>query len=95
MAFPFKQRHVKLLLFHILTHRDIGVMVKLYPNMSPVLLHNSQLDHKRVRMLSNLNAQECNASNHDYLLENNMVFLFDFRLNIPVPLVLKLDSRSK
>uniref|UniRef100_A0A3Q3BFP4 Polynucleotide phosphorylase 1 n=1 Tax=Kryptolebias marmoratus TaxID=37003 RepID=A0A3Q3BFP4_KRYMA len=26
--------------------RDIGVMVKLYPNMSPVLLHNSQLDHK-------------------------------------------------
>lgn len=30
------------------TYRDIGVMVKLYPNMSPVLLHNSQLDHKRV-----------------------------------------------
>lgn len=29
--------------------RDIGVMVKLYPNMSAVLLHNSQLDHKRVR----------------------------------------------
>ncbi len=28
--------------------RDIGVMVKLYPNMSAVLLHNSQLDHKRV-----------------------------------------------
>uniref|UniRef100_A0A667ZK37 Polynucleotide phosphorylase 1 n=1 Tax=Myripristis murdjan TaxID=586833 RepID=A0A667ZK37_9TELE len=27
--------------------RDIGIMVKLYPNMSPVLLHNSQLDHKR------------------------------------------------
>ncbi|KAG7283163.1 hypothetical protein CRUP_000525 [Coryphaenoides rupestris] len=27
--------------------RDIGVMVKLYPNMSAVLLHNSQLDHKR------------------------------------------------
>ena len=23
-------------------------MVKLYPNMSAVLLHNSQLDHKRV-----------------------------------------------
>lgn len=31
--------------------RDIGVMVKLYPNMSPVLLHNSQLDHKRVRQV--------------------------------------------
>ncbi|XP_037542802.1 polyribonucleotide nucleotidyltransferase 1, mitochondrial [Nematolebias whitei] len=29
--------------------RDFGVMVKLYPNMSPVLLHNSQLDHKRIR----------------------------------------------
>ncbi|XP_078129430.1 polyribonucleotide nucleotidyltransferase 1, mitochondrial [Sander vitreus] len=29
--------------------RDIGVMVKLYPNMSAVLLHNSQLDHKRVK----------------------------------------------
>uniref|UniRef100_A0A3B4EPY2 Polyribonucleotide nucleotidyltransferase 1, mitochondrial n=1 Tax=Pundamilia nyererei TaxID=303518 RepID=A0A3B4EPY2_9CICH len=29
--------------------RDIGVMVKLYPNMTPVLLHNSQLDHKRVK----------------------------------------------
>ncbi|KAF4105364.1 polyribonucleotide nucleotidyltransferase 1, mitochondrial [Onychostoma macrolepis] len=29
--------------------RDIGVMVKLYPNMSAVLLHNSQLDHKRIR----------------------------------------------
>lgn len=29
--------------------RDIGVMVKLYPNMSPVLLHNSQLDHKRIK----------------------------------------------
>ncbi|KAG2467290.1 PNPT1 nucleotidyltransferase, partial [Polypterus senegalus] len=28
--------------------RDIGVMVKIYPNMSPVLLHNTQLDHKRV-----------------------------------------------
>ncbi|XP_028324212.1 polyribonucleotide nucleotidyltransferase 1, mitochondrial [Gouania willdenowi] len=28
--------------------RDIGVMVKLYPNMSAVLLHNSQLDHKRI-----------------------------------------------
>uniref|UniRef100_A0A8C2H2G4 Polyribonucleotide nucleotidyltransferase 1, mitochondrial n=1 Tax=Cyprinus carpio TaxID=7962 RepID=A0A8C2H2G4_CYPCA len=29
--------------------RDIGVMVKLYPNMSAVLLHNSQLDHKRIK----------------------------------------------
>ncbi|KAJ3610713.1 hypothetical protein NHX12_022805 [Muraenolepis orangiensis] len=31
----------------IIEIRDIGVMVKLYPNMSAVLLHNSQLDHKR------------------------------------------------
>ncbi|XP_036439038.1 polyribonucleotide nucleotidyltransferase 1, mitochondrial [Colossoma macropomum] len=29
--------------------RDVGVMVKLYPNMTPVLLHNSQLDHKRIK----------------------------------------------
>uniref|UniRef100_A0A8D3CKW3 Polyribonucleotide nucleotidyltransferase 1, mitochondrial n=1 Tax=Scophthalmus maximus TaxID=52904 RepID=A0A8D3CKW3_SCOMX len=29
--------------------RDTGVMVKLYPNMSAVLLHNSQLDHKRIK----------------------------------------------
>ncbi|KAJ8013883.1 hypothetical protein DPEC_G00034420 [Dallia pectoralis] len=29
--------------------RDMGVMVKLYPNMSAVLLHNSQLDHKRIK----------------------------------------------
>uniref|UniRef100_A0A670I5Z0 Polynucleotide phosphorylase 1 n=1 Tax=Podarcis muralis TaxID=64176 RepID=A0A670I5Z0_PODMU len=27
--------------------RDIGVMVKLYPNMTPVLLHNSQLDQRK------------------------------------------------
>lgn len=33
----------------IIEIRDIGVMVKLYPNMSAVLLHNSQLDHKRIR----------------------------------------------
>ncbi|XP_069090465.1 polyribonucleotide nucleotidyltransferase 1, mitochondrial [Pleurodeles waltl] len=29
--------------------RDIGVMLKLYPNMTPVLLHNSQLDHRRIK----------------------------------------------
>ncbi|XP_068088525.1 polyribonucleotide nucleotidyltransferase 1, mitochondrial isoform X1 [Hyperolius riggenbachi] len=29
--------------------REIGVMVKLYPNMTPVLLHNSQLDHRKIR----------------------------------------------
>uniref|UniRef100_A0A672GF10 polyribonucleotide nucleotidyltransferase n=1 Tax=Salarias fasciatus TaxID=181472 RepID=A0A672GF10_SALFA len=33
----------------LLVFRDIGVMVKLYPNMSAVLLHNSQLDHKRIK----------------------------------------------
>uniref|UniRef100_A0A673B8Q0 polyribonucleotide nucleotidyltransferase n=1 Tax=Sphaeramia orbicularis TaxID=375764 RepID=A0A673B8Q0_9TELE len=33
----------------LLCCRDIGVMVKLYPNMSAVLLHNSQLDHKRIK----------------------------------------------
>ncbi|KAL8185102.1 UNVERIFIED_CONTAM: Polyribonucleotide nucleotidyltransferase 1, mitochondrial [Gekko kuhli] len=29
--------------------RDIGVMVKLYPNMTPVLLHNSQLDQRKIK----------------------------------------------
>ncbi|XP_051866981.1 polyribonucleotide nucleotidyltransferase 1, mitochondrial [Pristis pectinata] len=29
--------------------RDIGVMVKLYPNMTPVLLHNSQLDLRKIK----------------------------------------------
>ncbi|XP_067900995.1 polyribonucleotide nucleotidyltransferase 1, mitochondrial isoform X2 [Heterodontus francisci] len=29
--------------------RDFGVMVKLYPNMTAVLLHNSQLDHRRIK----------------------------------------------
>ncbi|XP_049927544.1 polyribonucleotide nucleotidyltransferase 1, mitochondrial [Epinephelus moara] len=33
----------------IIEIRDIGVMVKLYPTMSAVLLHNSQLDHKRIK----------------------------------------------
>ncbi|TRY74143.1 hypothetical protein DNTS_026686 [Danionella cerebrum] len=28
--------------------RDNGVLVKLYTNMTPVLLHNSQLDHRRI-----------------------------------------------
>ncbi|XP_077991043.1 polyribonucleotide nucleotidyltransferase 1, mitochondrial-like [Glandiceps talaboti] len=28
--------------------RDVGIMVKLYPNMTPALLHNSQLDVRRV-----------------------------------------------
>ncbi|XP_012873464.1 PREDICTED: polyribonucleotide nucleotidyltransferase 1, mitochondrial [Dipodomys ordii] len=29
--------------------RDIGVMVKLYPNMTAVLLHNSQLDQRKIK----------------------------------------------
>jgi polyribonucleotide nucleotidyltransferase len=28
--------------------RDIGVMVTLYPTMTPALLHNSQLDQRKV-----------------------------------------------
>lgn len=28
--------------------RDIGVMVTLYPTMNPALLHNSQLDQRKV-----------------------------------------------
>lgn len=42
----------------IIEIRDIGVMVKLYPNMSAVLLHNSQLDHKRIRHPSALGLEE-------------------------------------
>ena len=30
--------------------RDIGVMVSLYPSMPPALLHNSQLDQRKVRL---------------------------------------------
>ncbi|PKU40923.1 polyribonucleotide nucleotidyltransferase mitochondrial [Limosa lapponica baueri] len=29
--------------------RESGVMVKLYPNMTPVLLHNSQLDQRKIK----------------------------------------------
>ncbi|NXJ13030.1 PNPT1 nucleotidyltransferase, partial [Odontophorus gujanensis] len=29
--------------------RDSGVMVKLYPNMTPALLHNSQLDQRKIK----------------------------------------------
>ncbi|XP_018432129.1 PREDICTED: polyribonucleotide nucleotidyltransferase 1, mitochondrial [Nanorana parkeri] len=34
--------------------RDVGVMVKLYQNMTPVLLHNSQLDNRKIRHASAL-----------------------------------------
>lgn len=30
--------------------RDIGVMVTLYPGMPPALLHNSQLDQRKVNI---------------------------------------------
>lgn len=35
--------------------KDIGVMVKLYPSMPPALLHNSQLDQRKVAHPSALN----------------------------------------
>uniref|UniRef100_A0A8C4QJW0 polyribonucleotide nucleotidyltransferase n=1 Tax=Eptatretus burgeri TaxID=7764 RepID=A0A8C4QJW0_EPTBU len=37
--------------------RDVGVMVKLYPNMTPVLLHNLQIDQRRVLHPSALGLQ--------------------------------------
>ncbi|XP_049782136.1 polyribonucleotide nucleotidyltransferase 1, mitochondrial [Schistocerca cancellata] len=37
--------------------RDIGVMVQLYPNMTPALLHNSQLDQRKVNHPSALGLQ--------------------------------------
>jgi polyribonucleotide nucleotidyltransferase len=33
---------------NIVEIRDIGVMVTLYPGMPPALLHNSQLDQRKV-----------------------------------------------
>ncbi|XP_058790116.1 polyribonucleotide nucleotidyltransferase 1, mitochondrial [Phymastichus coffea] len=37
--------------------RDVGVMVILYPNMPPALLHNSQLDQRQVTHASALNME--------------------------------------
>uniref|UniRef100_A0A670YR40 polyribonucleotide nucleotidyltransferase n=1 Tax=Pseudonaja textilis TaxID=8673 RepID=A0A670YR40_PSETE len=37
--------------------RDAGVMVKLYPNMTPVLLHNSQLDQRKIKHPSAIGLQ--------------------------------------
>lgn len=41
----------------ILELRDIGVMVQLYPSMPPALLHNSQLDQRKVAHPSALNLE--------------------------------------
>ncbi|KAI5705862.1 hypothetical protein M8J75_002474 [Diaphorina citri] len=38
--------------------KDVGVMVTLYPNMTPALLHNSQLDHRKVGHPSALGFEE-------------------------------------
>ncbi|XP_063831070.1 polyribonucleotide nucleotidyltransferase 1, mitochondrial [Ostrinia nubilalis] len=37
--------------------RDIGVMVTLYPGMAPALVHNSQLDHRKIMHPSALNLE--------------------------------------
>lgn len=34
--------------------RDIGVMITLYPGMPPALLHNSQLDQRKVSFFYNV-----------------------------------------
>lgn len=78
----------------ILCFRDIGVMVKLYPNMSAVLLHNSQLDHKRVR------TRHPNIiSPHMRCLENlsrsEGLFVVFSRLSIPALLGWRSASRSR
>lgn len=36
---------------------DIGVMVTLYPNMAPALLHNSQLEQRKINHPSALNLE--------------------------------------
>ncbi|KAL8572557.1 hypothetical protein ACOMHN_040461 [Nucella lapillus] len=38
--------------------RDVGVMVELHPRLQPVLLHNSQLDQRKVQHASALNMEE-------------------------------------
>lgn len=35
--------------------RDIGVMVTLYPTMQPTLVHNSQLDQRKVYFIMSYN----------------------------------------
>lgn len=35
---------------NIVELRDIGVMITLYPGMPPALLHNSQLDQRKVTL---------------------------------------------
>lgn len=34
--------------------RDIGVMVQLYPDMPPALIHNSQLDQRKVAVFTDV-----------------------------------------
>lgn len=41
----------------IVEMKDIGVMVTLYPSMPPALLHNSQLDQRKVAHPSALNLE--------------------------------------
>lgn len=48
--------------------RDIGVMVTLYPNMQPALLHNSQLDQRKILHPSAVGlevGQEINGKNQN------------------------------
>ena len=54
--------------------RDIGVMVTLYSNMTPALLHNSQLDQRKVReklhYISHLSFQLSNLSFLQYFIKS-------------------------
>lgn len=69
-------------------------MVKLYPNMSAVLLHNSQLDHKRVRSffsaysLSSITLQEL-----DYYWKVVLFCIFIFQIKHPSALGLEVGQQ--
>lgn len=67
-------------------------MVKLYPNMSAVLLHNSQLDHKRVRK----SAATCFSPvclRMKSLLKGNFFYIFLFQIKHPSALGLEVGQQ--
>ena len=41
------------ILFQVVEVKDIGVLVTLYPGMAPALVHNTQLDHRKVSFCDN------------------------------------------
>lgn len=78
--------------------RDIGVMVKLYPNMSAVLLHNSQLDHKRVRKSASARCLSacpyfCECLRMKLVLKGHLFCIFLFQIKHPSALGLEVGQQ--